>query len=122
MLYTIKGLVDGARGVSIRVRVLAKGKPRRVKTKDGIQHVVVDTDVGDRTGVLTLSLWNEWGDKVAEDDLVDIKNGYVNRFKGRPRLNIGRYGSLERTEESGFPTVEEIKRQNQRKQRHGSAR
>lgn len=118
MLYTVRGLEDGAGGVSIRVRILLKEEPRRVKTKDGTEHVVVDTSVGDRTGVLTLSLWDKWADEVVAGDTVDIKNGYVNRFKGRLRLNIGRYGSMEKAEDPEFPTVEEITaRQEQRRQR-----
>jgi len=119
MLYAVRGLEDGAGGVTIRVRVLSKEEPRKVKTKDGTEHVVVDTRTGDRTGVIALSLWDEWVDEVSEGDIIDIKNGYVNRFKGRLRLNIGRYGSLEKVEDPEFPKVEEITmRQEQRRQRH----
>ncbi len=118
LLYTIRGLGDGAGGVNIRVRILLKEAPRTVKTKDGTEHVVVDTSVGDLTGVLILSLWDNWADEVAAGDVVDIKNGYVNRFKGRLRLNIGMYGSMEKADDPDFPTVKEITvRQKQRSQR-----
>ena len=122
MLYTIRGLTDGARGVIIRVRVLVKESPRIVKTKDDVEHIVVDTNVGDRTGTIGLSLWDDLGNEVEAGDIIDLKNGYVNRFKGRLRLNMSKYGSIEKVEELGFPTVEEIvARSEHRRRRYRSA-
>ena len=122
MLYTIRGLRAGARGVNIRVRVLIKESPRIVKTKDGVEHIVVDTIVGDRTGTIGLSLWDDWGNMVEAGDIIDLTNGYVNRFKGRLRLNTSQYSSVEKVEEFGFPTVEEIvARREPRRRRVGSA-
>lgn len=108
MLYTVKGLDDNVRGVSIRVRVISMSEVRIVKTKDGGEHRVVDARVGDRTGIITLTLWDEKAEQISEGDLVDIRNGYVNRFKGRLRLNVGKYGSLERVEDQEFPTRKEL--------------
>jgi replication factor A1 len=108
MLYTIRGLTKDVRGASIRVRVITKNEVRNVKTKDGEAHKVVDVHVGDRTGRILLTLWDENIELVQEGDLIDIKNGYVTRFKGRYRLNIGRYGSLERVEDDEFPTREDL--------------
>ena len=108
MLYTIRGLRRDVRGASIRVRVISKNEVRTVKTKDGEAHRVVDATVGDRTGRILLSLWDENIEQVQEGDLIDIKNGYVTSFKGRYRLNIGRYGGLERVEDDEFPTREDL--------------
>ena len=108
MIYTVRGLTEDARGITIRVRVLSKDQPRVVKTKDGKEHRVVDIEVGDRTGRIFLSLWDEMVDLVDEGDLVDIENGYVNRFKGRLRLNVGRFGKLEKVEDPSFPKAEEL--------------
>lgn len=109
MLYTVKGLTEGARGVAIRVRVLSKDKPRVVETKDGKKHRVVDVEVGDRTGRIFLSLWDDRVELVDEGDLIDIENGYVNSFKGRLRLNVSTFGNLEKVEDSGFPKAKELK-------------
>lgn len=118
MLYTVRGLEDGAGGVEIRVRVISKEKPRKVRTKEGEEHTVVDARVGDRTGSVMLSLWDEKADEVDIGDVIDIKNGYVSRFKGRVGLNIGKYGSMEKVEDLGFPSSEEIvERQKLRRQR-----
>lgn len=108
MLYTVRGLEDKAGGVTIRVRVLSKEQPRLVKTKDGRDHKVVDTRVGDRTGTIIMPLWDDRADQADVGDVIDVRNGYVNRFKGRLRLNVGRFGELERVEDPTFPTVEEI--------------
>jgi len=121
MLYTIRGLEDGAGGVNIRVRVVSMEEPRKVKTRDGVEHVVVDVGVGDQTGMVTLSLWDDRSSGIKVGDIVDVNNGYVNRFRGRLRLNIGRYGSLEKVEDPDFPSVERIlERQKLRRQRRRS--
>ncbi|MFH0748637.1 MAG: hypothetical protein V1915_01775 [Candidatus Bathyarchaeota archaeon] len=108
MLYTVRGLVEGSGGVTIRVRVVAKEQPRVVKTKDGAEHVVVDSRVGDRTGMIQLALWDNLTHEVETGDIIDIENGYVSRFKGYLFLNVGKYGRVEKVEEPGFPSVEEI--------------
>ena len=108
MLYTVRGLRKDIRGASVRVRVIAKSEVRTVKTKDGEAHRVVDVHVGDRTGRMLLSLWDEKIEQVQEGDLIDITDGYVTRFRGRYRLNIGGYGGLERVEDDEFPTREDL--------------
>jgi len=108
MLYTIRGLRENVGGVMIRVRVISKDKPREVKTRDGSIHTVVDSQVGDRTGILIMSLWDDVASQIEEGDLIDIKNGYVSRFKGRLRLSIGRYGEFEKVDDPDFPGNSEI--------------
>jgi len=115
MLYTVRGLDESAKGVTVRVRVVSKGSVRTVKTKsDGQEHQVVDLRVGDWTGMTTLTLWDEQVDRVNEDDLVDIENGYVTRFKGRLGLNVGKFGRVENVEDSTFPSGEELRRRHPR--------
>lgn len=114
MLYTVRGLDENSRGVTIRVRVVSKDDVRIVKTNDGKEHKVVDLRVGDRTGMITLTLWDEKVEQVNEGDLIDIETGYVNRFKGRLRLNVGKYGKIERVEDPSFPSHEELERRRRR--------
>jgi len=111
VLFTVRDLEDKAGGISIRLRVISKEQPRIVKTKDGKEHTVVDVQVGDRTGTVYLSLWDERITEVEIDDIIDVENGYVSRFKGRLRLNIGKFGKLEKTEDPGFPSLEMLRRQ-----------
>lgn len=114
MLYTVRGLTENSRGVTIRVRVISKGEVRLVKTNDDIEHKVDDLRVGDRTGTILMTLWDEKIGQVEEGDLIDIEKGYVNRFMGRLRLNVGKYGKMERVEDLDFPSVEELKRPRRR--------
>jgi len=108
MLFVVRGLEDDSKGVYIRLRILEKYPPRRVKTKDGEEHEIVEVLAGDRTGVITLSLWDERSEGIEPGDLVDLDNAYTSRFRGRLRLNIGRFGSLMKVEDPTFPTREQI--------------
>ena len=108
VIYTIRDLEEGLGGVSIRLRILSKAEPRPVKTKDGQEHTVVDALCGDRTGMIRLSLWDERIHKVEEGDVIDVENGYVNRFKGRLALNVGKFGALEKVNDPSFPSVDEL--------------
>lgn len=109
MLYTIRGLHETARGVDIRVRVISVGKIRSVTTKNGVPHKVADVLVGDRTGTISLTLWDTHVTLISEGDLIDITNGYVNKFKGWLRLNIGKYGNIEKVEDDTFPHREDFR-------------
>lgn len=60
--------------------------------------------MGDETGTVLLTLWDDTIDSVSDGDVVVVNNGYVRLFRGSMRLNIGRFGSLEASEED----VEEV--------------
>lgn len=114
MLYTVKGLDEDSRGVTIRVRVISKDKINIFRTKDDVEHKVADLLVGDRTGIIMLTLWDDNIEQVKEEDLIDIENGYISRFRGRLRLNLGKYGRIEKIEDPDFPSAEELNRQRRR--------
>jgi len=82
--------------VNTTVKVVQKGEAREtVSRQDGTSHRVLDALVGDESGTIYMTLWDDNIDKVKEGDTVSVKNGYVRPFKGSMRLNIGRYGTLE---------------------------
>ena len=85
--------------VNATVKVVQKGEAREtVSRQDGTTHRVLDALVGDDSGAIYMTLWDDNIDKVNEGDTVNVKNGYVRPFKGSMRLNIGRYGTLEPAE------------------------
>ena len=85
--------------VNTTVKVVQKGEAREtVSRQDGTTHRVLDALVGDESGAIYMTLWDENIDKVNEGETVNVKNGYVRPFKGSMRLNIGRYGALEPAE------------------------
>jgi replication factor A1 len=88
------------------VKVVSKTEPREVTSRsDGSAHRVCEALVGDETGSLYLTLWDDAIDDVVEEQVLKITNGYVNLFRGSMRLNIGRYGSSEVVEEAPFEDV-----------------
>jgi len=92
----VESLDPESRQVNVTVKVVSKGEAREtVSRRDGTTHRVVDALVGDETGSVYLTLWDDNIDKVKEGDTIGVKNGYVSLFRGSMRLNIGRYGSLE---------------------------
>jgi replication factor A1 len=88
-----------SRQVNTTVKVVQKGEAREtVSRQDGTTHRVLDALVGDDSGAIYMTLWDDNIDKVNEGATVNVKNGYVRPFKGSMRLNIGRYGTLEPSE------------------------
>jgi replication factor A1 len=95
-----------SRGVNTTVKVVSKTEPREVTSRsDGSAHRVCEALVGDETGSLYLTLWDDAIDEVIEEQVLKITNGYVNLFRGSMRLNIGRYGSYEVADEAPFEDV-----------------
>ena len=82
---------------------------REVVSKlDSTTHKVAEADVGDATGTILLTLWDDMIDKVETGKSYKITNGYTSLFKNSLRLNIGRYGQLEDSAED----VGEVKSDN----------
>ena len=105
----VEKLDPESRQVNVTVKVVTKGEAREtVSRRDGSTHKVVDALVGDETGAVYLTLWDDNIEKVNEGDTINVKNGYVTLFRGSMRLNIGRYGSLE----TGAPPIENVNADN----------
>jgi replication factor A1 len=103
-------LTPNSKAVNVVVKIVSKGEVRSTTSgRDYSQHRVVDALVGDETGCVYLNLWDDNIDKIKEGDVVKVKNGYVNLFRGSMRLNIGRYGSFEVVAE---PLVKEVNTEN----------
>lgn len=96
----VGNLTPRSRAVNIIAKTISKGEVREVASRrDGQTHRVCDLLIGDETGCVYLTLWDDDVEKVEDGDTVNIKNGYVKLFKGSIRLNVGRYGTLETAEE-----------------------
>ncbi len=89
-------LTPQSRAVNVTAKVVSKSEIREIPMgRDGSAHKVCDALVGDETGVVYLTLWDDNIEKVNENDTIRVENGYVTLFKGNMRLNIGKYGKLE---------------------------
>jgi replication factor A1 len=93
-------LTPQSRAVNVTAKVVSKSEIRDIPMgRDGSAHKVCDALVGDETGSIYLTLWDDNIEKVNEDDTIRIENGYVTLFKGNMRLNIGKYGKMAPAEE-----------------------
>jgi len=103
-------LTPQSRAVNVTAKVVSKSEIREIPMgRDGSAHKVCDALVGDETGVVYLTLWDDNITKVNEGDTIRVENGYVTLFKGNIRLNIGKYGKLEPAKE---PLTVEVNTEN----------
>jgi replication factor A1 len=94
-------LTPDSRAVNVLAKVVSKSEIRNIAAgRDGAAHRVSDALVGDETGCVYLTLWDDNIEKVNDGDTINVKNGYINLFRGNMRLNIGRYGTLEISEQA----------------------
>ena len=83
--------------VNITVKVLNTSESKHVVTSSGIDHEILELEVGDDSGSIRLVLWDEriiHG--LRKNDAIKIENGFVTSFKGVWRINVGRYGTITR--------------------------
>jgi len=104
-LLKVEKLTPNSREVNTIVKVLSKSEVRNVTGRDYSARRVADALVGDETGCVYLTLWDDNIDKINEEATIRITNGYVNLFRGNMRLNIGKYGSFQLLEESPITEV-----------------
>ncbi len=103
-------LTPQSKAVNVTAKVVSKTEVREIPMgRDGSAHKVSDALVGDETGVVYLTLWDDNIEKVNESDTIRVENGYVTLFKGNIRLNIGKYGKLEAAKE---PLAVEVNTEN----------
>lgn len=96
-----------SRRVNLIAKVLQIGETREVSSSsDGRLHQVVEALIGDETGTILLTLWDENVERFTPGDVVEVDNGYAGTFKGSLRLNIGKYGNIEKASRE-VPNVNE---------------
>lgn len=88
------------------VKVMSKTEEREVSSRrDMSTHRVAEALVGDETGTVYMTLWDDVLDAVEEGMVLNIKDAYINLFRGSMRLNLGRYGSYDVLDEAPFDDV-----------------
>ena len=99
-LTKVKDLTPTLTKVNVLVKIVKDGEVREVSSRFGPSKKVSDTTVGDDSGTVVMSLWQDQVGTVKEGDVIYIDNGYVSLFKGHMRLNIGKYGTLNKSEQA----------------------
>ncbi len=90
----VKDLKAGMKKVSLKAKVLEIPKSKVVYTRFGTWASVSNALIGDETGSIRMSLWNQQINTVSKGDVIDIKNSKVARFNGELQLKLGRSGNL----------------------------
>jgi replication factor A1 len=95
----IKELGPKSKRVNTVFKVVSVDAPKNVRSKkDRMPHAVTEAVVGDDSGTVLLTLWDESLEQVKEGKTYRLVNGYVTLFKGTIRLNIGKYGEVNEIE------------------------
>ncbi|XP_045075522.1 SOSS complex subunit B2-like [Coregonus clupeaformis] len=90
--FLIKDIKSGLKNVNVIFIVLEMG--RVTKTKDG--HEVRSCKVADKSGCITLSVWDEVGGLIQPGDILRLTRGYASLWKGCLTLYTGRGGDLQK--------------------------
>ncbi|MBI4053314.1 MAG: single-stranded DNA-binding protein [Candidatus Diapherotrites archaeon] len=105
--------------IDLTVKALKKNEEREVSSKlDGSTHKVTEALVGDETGTVLLTLWDDTIAKVEEGKSYKVTNAYASFFKNSLRVNIGRFGTIEESPE----TVENANEKNNLSEKEFSGR
>lgn len=90
----IRDLKPGMDHVNMKVKVSNISESKQITTGAGVEHEIVELEVQDETGSMTLVLWNDKIISIKAGDTLEIKNGFVTSFKGVWRINVGKYGDV----------------------------
>lgn len=95
-MVEIKDLKPFNKRIDVTFKVLEKGEPREVTSKvDQSSHKVAEAKIGDATGTIFLTLWDDMIEKFEVGKAYTIKNTNTSLFQKTLRVNIGRYAEVE---------------------------
>ena len=84
------------RGITVDFKVIKTQAVRNVKSRrDGSEHKVADVLIGDQTGTLFLTVWDDDIALVEDGKIFRLVKGQTGLFQGRMQLSLGRDGKLE---------------------------
>lgn len=114
----IKDIKDGMGDLNIPGRVLEISEVRTFQRKDGSAGKVGNLLLGDATGTIRVTLWDdkaEFLNEVKPGDSVEVINGYAreNTFSQKVEMQVGNRGLIQKSEkeieyEEKFTPIEDI--------------
>ena len=94
----IKDLTPNSKRVDVLAKCLEVSEPKEIPGRFGGSRKVAEATIADETGAIILSLWDDQIGSIDKEDVLQIKNGYVSLVRGHMRLNVGKYGTLGKSE------------------------
>ncbi len=108
----INELKEGDRNVRLIGRILSLSEPNKFTKNDGTSGIVRSAELGDQTGIIRLSLWDEKAENLLnEGDAVKIENPRVVSRNERTELSISKSTSIikvKKEESKNIPSMNEI--------------
>jgi len=95
----IENLTPQHKKVNVLAKVVKVGEATEIPSRFGAPTKLSEVVVGDETATVILTLWRDQIGSVGEDDVIRITNGYVSLVKGHMRLNVGKYGKMDKSED-----------------------
>ena len=96
--YKIRELQDGSRNVITTGRILELES--REITAQGEQKTIFTGTLGDETGRIAFTAWNDF--ELEVDEVVTISGGYVKSWRGVPKLNFDINCKIDRHEDDNI--------------------
>ena len=94
-IIKVKDLTPNKRRLNLKVRVLEIGEKKDIVSRGtGEMHRIVETLVGDETGTVKLTLWDDKVNSIEEGKTYELKNANTTVFQGGIRLNVGKYSEV----------------------------
>jgi replication factor A1 len=90
----IKDLTNGAKKVDVAGVITSIEEAREVNLRAGGSTTVANAKLKDASGEIKFVLWGADIDRVKEDSVITVTNGYVSEYQGTIQLNVGKYGKL----------------------------
>jgi replication factor A1 len=100
---TVESLTMGQSDVNLRGLVLDTDEVRTFDRDDGSEGRVSNLTLGDETGRVRVTMWDEMADRATELDAgtaVEVVDGYVREREGSLELHVGERGAVEDVEDS----------------------
>ena len=79
---------------TIEGEVISIEPTREVRTKFGKLLRVANATIGDESGEITVTLWENDIDRVSIGDKIEIENGWISEFKGALQITAGKTGKI----------------------------
>ncbi len=99
--HTAENLSLGLSNVNLVGQVLDTGTARTFDRDDGSEGKVSNVTLGDSTGRIRVTLWDEQADRATEltaGTTIEVIDGYVRERDGSLELHVGNRGALEEVE------------------------
>ena len=88
--------------VNMPVKILSLEEPRSMDNGT----MICEGLVGDETGTVIMSFWNDECETVENGLTIDRKNARANLVRGSMRISLGKHGSMKKSK-SGLETIKE---------------